>query len=241
MRLDLRSLCLNSAVVIVGAAFCGFAALDFYITRGTGSPSLSANKAARTVFRAQFWGSPGRAVDAQQLPFADRMAFYRMMILRGGPVEVSAADELALQQDFARLIRSEEFAGLAPAAREQALDWAREDLPNDQGNHVYGIPALKLPSLEARASRGDCAAARRLASYDMFGALGKYDLDFKWARIAAKCPGTYFKETLVGMFVYFSVKPAYEGEIEELIAGIEAVDPALGARYRRDVKQGRPR
>jgi len=241
MRPDLRLPCLNSAVFIAGAAFCGLAALDFYITRGTDSPSLTANKAARTVFRAQFWGSPGPRFDAQQLPFSDRMAYYRMMILRGGPVEVAAADELPVQQDFARLVQTTQFADLSPAAREQALDWASEDLPNDQGNHVYGIPALKIPSLEARASRGDCGAARRLASYDMFGAIGKYDMDLKWARVAAKCPGTYFKETLVGMYVYFSVKPAYDGEIEELIAGIEAVDPALGARYWQDLKQGRPR
>lgn len=239
MRADLRSLCLNGAVAIFGAAFCALAALDFYITRGTDSPSLEANKAARNSLRDQFWRSPRALASAPQLALADRILFYRMMILRGAPVDVAPADELLVQQYFAHLVRTAEIARLPPAARHQALDWASEDLPNDQGNHVYEIPALKIASLEARASRGDCAAARRLASYDLFGALGKYDMDLKWARLAAKCPGTYFKEALVGLYVYYSVKPAYDGEIEELIAGIEADDPELGAKYRADLNQGR--
>jgi len=196
MRPDLRSLCLNGAVVICGAAFCAFAALDFYIARGTDSLSLAANKAARVALRDQFWRSPRALASAPQLPEDDRIQFYRMLILRGAPVDVAAADELPVQQYFARLVRTAEFASLPPAAREQALDWASEDLPNDQGNHVYGIPALKIPSLEARASTGDCGAARRLASYSLYGGNRYLDLELKWLRIAAECPGTFFKEYL---------------------------------------------
>ncbi|WP_028102613.1 hypothetical protein [Pseudoduganella violaceinigra] len=196
MRPDLRSLSLDGAIVLVGAAFCAFAALDLYITRGAGSPSLAANKAARTALRAQFWGLPQRDAGGQQLPAADRLAYYQMMILHGGPVDVAAADELPVQQTFARRVQTPEFSELPRAARKQVLDWASEDLPNDEGNHVYSIPALKIPSLEARASRGDCGAAQRLASYSVFGSLGAYDKELKWMRVAAQCPGSQFNEWL---------------------------------------------
>ncbi|KQZ33493.1 hypothetical protein [Duganella sp. Root1480D1] len=56
MKADLRLLCLNGAVVIAGAAFCALAALDFYITRGTDSPSLEANKAARRLASFSLYG-----------------------------------------------------------------------------------------------------------------------------------------------------------------------------------------
>ncbi|KRB81913.1 hypothetical protein [Duganella sp. Root198D2] len=100
--------------------------MDFYITRGTDSPSPAANQAARAALRGQFWESTRAMASTPRLSAADRILFYRMMILRSVPVDVEAVDELAVQQYFAHLVRSAEFAGLPPAAGGQALQWAGE-------------------------------------------------------------------------------------------------------------------
>jgi hypothetical protein len=238
MRPHWRSLCLNGVVLLAGAVFCAFAALDLYITRGTVSPSQAANREARMALRAHFWKQPAHEFDGQGLPASDRLEFYRILILRGAPVNVTEGDELSVQKYFARFIHTAEFRDLPRLARDQAVEWAGENLPNDEGIHVYGIPGLKIPSLEERAGRGDCGAARRLASYNMFGAQGKYDMELKWLRIAARCPGTNFKELLVGMYIEYGVQPKHAGEIEELIAAIEAIEPERAAIYR-DMREAR--
>jgi len=214
MRPDLRPFWLSGAIVI-GAAFCLLAGLDFYITRDTTSRSLAAGRAARMALRGQFWERlRGNESDVE--------LFNQLAQVR----KISLAD----QREFYRIL-----AHRCEAARP-ACAKALDERPTEPGA-VYELSESEIAALKVRASQGNCWAAGRLASYNWYGALNP-DEGLKWTRIAAKCPGAYYKELLVGMYVYHDVPPEYEGQIEELIEGIAVEDPALATAYRTRIKSG---
>jgi hypothetical protein len=88
------------------------------------------------------------------------------------------------------------------------------------------------------ASEGDCDAAYKVSNHYSF-VLNDFDASLPWLRLAARCSNPNAKAELVYLLLKMDKGQKFDSEIEQLIAGLEKIDPQQAENAKRELQTKR--
>lgn len=102
----------------------------------------------------------------------------------------------------------------------------------------FQLSGEELIRQKTLASGGDCDAAYKVSNHYTF-VLNDFDASLPWLRLAARCPNANAKAELVYLLLKMDKGQVYDSEIEQLIAGLDRVDPQQAENARRELQAKR--
>jgi TPR repeat protein len=92
-----------------------------------------------------------------------------------------------------------------------------------RGDQPYQLAPQELSMLRIESTKGNCAAAYRVAQYHLYSSLDLQQAE-KYYRLAAKCPNP---DALTGLIIVLR-KPEDDPELDEIIVSLRKLNPKMG-------------